>query len=59
VSDSFLPEGDRYLNGEIGQALRKITVPVVIGVTANDGLAALGEQTFNKTHQQIKQYKVL
>jgi hypothetical protein len=44
VSDSFLPESDRYLNGaDWQQALRKISVPVVLGVTANDGLASLGE----------------
>jgi hypothetical protein len=42
VSDSFLPESDRYLNGAVWQqALRKISVPVVLGVTANDGLATL------------------
>ena len=46
VSDSFLPESDRYLNGaDWQQALRKISVPVVLGVTANDGLASLGETT--------------
>ncbi|XP_059479823.1 carboxylesterase 4A-like [Neocloeon triangulifer] len=41
VSDSFLPENDRYLPDDARKALTKVTVPVLLGVTSSDGIAAL------------------
>ncbi|CAB3384529.1 Hypothetical predicted protein [Cloeon dipterum] len=41
VSDSFLPENDRYLPEESRIALTKISVPILLGITSSDGIAAL------------------